>query len=73
MQFDHRPGTKKLFHIAMFNARKCTREKLLAEIAKCDLVCANCHAIRTQRRGRRAEPVQHDRRLNRLDLEPDGP
>jgi len=30
------------------------REEVLAEIAKCELVCANCHAIRTYRRLRAA-------------------
>jgi hypothetical protein len=29
-----------------------SHEKLLAEIAKCDVVCANCHAIRTAIRAR---------------------
>lgn len=29
----------------------CTREQLLDEIAKCDIVCANCHAERTHARG----------------------
>jgi len=28
-----------------------TRDELLAEIAKCDVVCANCHAERTHSRG----------------------
>jgi len=46
MQWDHRPGTKKLFEIsAAYGA--WTREQVLAEIAKCDLVCTNCHIIRT--------------------------
>jgi hypothetical protein len=46
MQWDHRPGTHKLGDIsADFWGR--SREEVLAEIAKCDLVCANCHAIRT--------------------------
>jgi hypothetical protein len=46
MQWDHRPGSEKLGDISEdFWGR--SREEILAEIAKCDLVCANCHAIRT--------------------------
>lgn len=46
MQWDHLPGFEKLGDIsAAFWGR--TRGEVLAEIAKCDLVCANCHAIRT--------------------------
>jgi hypothetical protein len=46
MQWDHRPGTEKLGEISG-DLRKRPREEILAEIAKCDLVCTNCHAIRT--------------------------
>jgi hypothetical protein len=45
MQFDHVRG-EKLFNIGA-NYAGVTREKLIAEIEKCDVVCANCHAIRT--------------------------
>jgi hypothetical protein len=44
LEFDHRPGTVKLFGIA---DRMTTLAKLIAEAEKCDVVCANCHAIRT--------------------------
>jgi hypothetical protein len=44
MQFDHRPGEIKLFGLAQRATR--SRALLEAEIAKCDLVCANCHAVR---------------------------
>jgi hypothetical protein len=46
MQWDHRPGTEKLGEISG-EFRKRPRDEVLAEIAKCDLVCTNCHAIRT--------------------------
>ncbi len=49
MQFDHRPGEIKLFTIA--KNWQYSKEKILAEIAKCDIVCANCHAERTHSRG----------------------
>jgi hypothetical protein len=52
MDFDHRAGTEKLFEIADYLASRVvsTYPKLDAEIAKCDVVCANCHRIRTQAR-----------------------
>ena len=52
MDFDHRPGTKKLFEVADYLREKVvsTYEKLDAEIAKCDVVCSNCHRIRTHER-----------------------
>lgn len=46
LEFDHRPDEEKLFHISdrMVSG---TVEDLLNEIGKCDVVCANCHRIRT--------------------------
>lgn len=46
MHFDHRPGTAKFFNIGEALCRY-PLEVLDAEIAKCDVVCANCHAVRT--------------------------
>src|SRR4051794_24010161 len=45
MQWDHRPGTLKIADVA--DLRLASQRRLLAEIEKCDLVCANCHAVRT--------------------------
>lgn len=48
MQFDHLRD--KEYHISkLVNANNV--KKLEAELAKCELVCANCHAERTYRRG----------------------
>jgi hypothetical protein len=47
MDFDHRDPKTKSFALAAGHALLKAREVLLAEIAKCDIVCANCHAIRT--------------------------
>lgn len=49
LQFDHLPGTEKIGIIA--HMRGNTSIAILnAEIAKCEVVCANCHAIRTAQR-----------------------
>jgi hypothetical protein len=47
MQFDHVRGEKE-FGIAKALAKcgQITLEELRAEIAKCDVVCSNCHALR---------------------------
>lgn len=44
-QFDHRDPSTKVS--AVSSMISCTMNKLLLEIAKCDVVCANCHAERT--------------------------
>ena len=49
MDFDHRDPAQKSFSIAAGKVLLKSRELLLAEIAKCDIVCANCHAARTYR------------------------
>jgi hypothetical protein len=48
MDFDHRDPSTKVQDIARMIGAPW--EKTLAEIAKCDLICANCHRIRTKRR-----------------------
>ncbi|CAN5491958.1 hypothetical protein BH23ACT9_BH23ACT9_25270 [soil metagenome] len=45
MDFDHVRGTKR-FDIGAMRAI-ASRRTLLDEIAKCDVVCANCHRMRT--------------------------
>jgi hypothetical protein len=44
-QFDHRDPYDKLFSICHGYGRP--PEELMREVDKCDLVCANCHLIRT--------------------------
>lgn len=48
MEFDHVRGQKE-FSIGN-HVKSVSRERLVAEIAKCDVVCANCHRLRTLRR-----------------------
>lgn len=47
MDFDHRPGEIKRFEVSEAISRNFHITVLAAEIAKCDLVCSNCHRIRT--------------------------
>lgn len=47
MEFDHVRGKKKERLSRMLSA---TLNTVKAEIEKCELVCANCHRIRTQKR-----------------------
>lgn len=48
MQFDHIADNKE-FNIGKM-MHKVSWQKILEEIAKCELVCANCHAERTHQR-----------------------
>src|SRR4051812_22627941 len=51
MQWDHLPGFDKVDDIGNLS-RRHNRRRIIEEIAKCELVCANCHAVRTlTRRG----------------------
>ena len=50
MQFDHIDATKKRGNVATMVHNCATREAILEEISKCDVVCANCHANRTYQR-----------------------
>jgi hypothetical protein len=52
MDFDHRNPTEKSFNLCASRAALKSREQLLAEAAKCDVVCANCHRLRTRRQHR---------------------
>lgn len=49
MQFDHLPGFTKEGDVSSMIG-SVSRQRLDAEIAKCELVCANCHSIRTYTR-----------------------
>jgi len=50
MDFDHRPGEEKIAGISSLVQFRVSIETLLKEIGKCDVVCANCHRIRTHSR-----------------------
>lgn len=59
MEFDHRDPTTKLGDVATMMGRGNAKnpQRLLDEIAKCDLVCVLCHRYRTF--GQRRSP-RHD-------------
>lgn len=61
LEFHHRDPSTKSFSIATASV---SRERLWAEAAKCDLVCANCHRTRhaTGRKSTGAPVVQFRRR-----------
>lgn len=49
MDFDHIPGRgDKAFKLSIFRGRSLVN--IEREIAKCDVVCSNCHRIRTHNR-----------------------
>ena len=48
LDFDHMPGAVKLYRIACMAGM--SRALIDAEIAKCEVVCANCHRVRTAER-----------------------
>jgi len=50
MEFDHRDGKEKRDAISTM-VRSHTGDKVfMEELQKCDLVCANCHRLRTAKR-----------------------
>lgn len=49
LDFDHRPGEGKAGGV-MAMTRTHTAEEIWAEVAKCDVRCANCHRIKTMER-----------------------
>lgn len=53
--FDHLPGTIKVRDIK--SGQQLGWEALLEEIAKCEVVCANCHIIRTSERWKEVMPM----------------
>jgi len=46
LDFDHIKG-EKLFNLSEAVVDKTSMDKLICEMLKCEVVCANCHRIRT--------------------------
>jgi hypothetical protein len=45
MDFDHRDPSTKEFNVG--SMMRWSKKKIQEEIDKCDLVCSNCHRVRT--------------------------
>jgi hypothetical protein len=67
---DHRDPAKKLFNLS--DARSRPIDLVLAECRKCDLMCHNCHHLKTHQSrdhlARRDELVQQDEYLPLLEM-----
>ena len=52
LQFHHRDPSSKDFDISVAVAQAWSKRRIVAEIEKCDVLCANCHLIHhwTERR-----------------------
>lgn len=64
MHWDHLPGHLKIDAISAMVANR-RRELVLEEVKKCELVCANCHVMRTVARARRT--IAEDAGVYRFD------
>lgn len=54
MDFDHLEGTDKRCNVSKMMMSAYSLKTLKEEIAKCELVCSNCHRLRTLRRSTNA-------------------
>lgn len=50
MDFDHRDGRLKLFNLSVAVKLGKSVQEIQAEMDKCDVVCSNCHRMRTRDR-----------------------
>jgi hypothetical protein len=55
LDFDHLPGTVKYMNVSMMFT--CSRQKVMEEISKCQVLCSNCHKIITWERNRNGNNV----------------
>lgn len=58
MDFDHRNPKTKISEVASMVGGRYSKADIMAEIKKCDLVCSNCHRVRTYKR-RHGEAAPH--------------
>jgi hypothetical protein len=47
MDFDHRKNSDKVVEVANLVSKNWSLNKIKNEVEKCDVVCSNCHRIRT--------------------------
>jgi len=73
LDFDHLPGFEKTINISILRRRWSTRLSTLeAEMAKCEVVCANCHRIRTANRKQwlKSEKIMQAQHVRRAEPPP---
>jgi hypothetical protein len=51
LQYDHTTPGGKGRDVSLMVTSGASIQEIMAEIEKCEVVCANCHAIRTHARG----------------------
>ena len=69
MEFDHLPQFKKRFEVGHW--AQYSRKAIHAEIAKCEVVCSNCHRVRTWVRHHPEDAWMRDR-IDRSGIKKDG-
>lgn len=50
LDFDHLPEHGKVLAVGVLAASRASIKRINEEIARCEVVCANCHRIRTSTR-----------------------
>ena len=45
LSFHHKDKTLKTMEVSLLVTRSCSRKRIEEEIAKCEILCHNCHAI----------------------------
>jgi hypothetical protein len=50
LDLDHVDSAHKVDDVSRLVSKRVAWSSLIAEIAKCDVVCANCHRVRTRKR-----------------------
>lgn len=51
MEYDHLPGFEKVNNVStLIGQTNIKKSRIYDEIGKCELVCANCHRVRTHNR-----------------------
>ena len=63
LDFHHRPGELKLANVTTLVNRAKPKQVILDEIAKCDVICSNCHRKRNDKLGilKGGRPAFHKR------------
>ena len=70
MEFDHRGGILNKVSEVTQIAWKASWSRVLEELDKCDIVCANCHRIREALRRNTKKPMYYSPIVNPLKNKP---